>query len=60
MNPVMYLAGVTSKAGFSAFAPFGPMDWLPILNTSFWDLSSIGIPFSEEIRGSNVLMGAAT
>ena len=60
MKPVMYLAGVTSNAGFLAGLSLGAISWPSRWRTSCGDRSSIGILAPEGSVRSMLLDGAAT
>ena len=60
MMAVMYLCGVTSKAGLAALTPFGARRMPPMLVTSSGFRSSMGISSPELKERSMVLVGAAT
>ena len=57
---VMYLCGVTSKAGLAALTPFGARLAPPIWVTSSGLRSSMGISVPDFNERSMVLVGAAT
>jgi hypothetical protein len=60
MIAVISAAGVTSKAGWRARAPFGAMERPRNLTTSFTDRSSMGMPVPVGVFPSIVEKGAAT
>src|SRR5437773_1807115 len=55
MIPVMYLAGVTSKAGLRAGLSFGAMTCPSRWSTSCGDRSSIGI-FAPDARSTSIVL----
>ena len=59
-KPMMYLAGVTSNAGFRAGLSFGAVGRPSRWRISWGDRSSIGIFAPLARLRSNVLVGAAT